>query len=123
MKIAIWIVQIILMLAFLVSGTIKFVTPYNDLINSTPWVEDVNEIQIKLIALLEILGAIGLVLPMIFKKYKILVPLAASGLALVMISAMTLHILRDESIIPNLVLFALAVFVVYGRVSYFSLIE
>lgn len=117
MKIAIWVVQILTALAFLASGTMKFLTPYAELAANPgmEWVYDFSATQIKIISALEVLGALGVILPMFLKKYQKLVPIAAIGLALIMIGAAITHINRGEPIIANVVLFVLASLTAYGR--------
>ena len=117
MKIAIWVVQILTTLAFLAAGTMKFFTPYAELAANPgmEWVNDFSATQIKIISALEILGALGVILPMFLKKYQKFVPIAAIGLALIMIAAATTHINRGEPIIANVMLFFLASLTAYGR--------
>jgi len=115
MKIVIWIAQILLAVLFLLPGFMKLITPLDELVQGMPWVEDFSEIQIRVIAILEVLAVIGLILPMVLNKYKFLVPLSALGLSLTMIGAMVTHLLRGESIIINIVLFALCLLVFYLR--------
>ncbi|MCF8368443.1 MAG: DoxX family protein [Bacteroidales bacterium] len=120
MKIVFWIAQILLALLFLLAGGMKLFTPYSELAESMPWVADFTSIQIKLIASLEVLAAIGLILPAILKKYRIFIPLAALGLAFTMIGAAIVHIGRDESVIRNIAFFVLAIFVFYTRRHFLS---
>lgn len=65
----------------------------------------------------EILGALGLVLPSLTGILPWLTPLAALGLAIVMVLAAILHVKRGENqaIGINLVLLLLSLFVAYGR--------
>ncbi len=117
MKIVIWIVQGLLALAFLGSGFLKLTTPYADLAASPgmEWANDFSATQIKIIAILEILGAIGVIVPMFVKRFQLLVPIAAIGLALVMVGAAITHISRGESFVPNIVLFVLAALTAWWR--------
>jgi hypothetical protein len=82
-----------------------------------PWVADVSPALVKTIGVLEILAAIGLIVPAITGIAPVFVPLAAVGLVLVMIGAAVLHARRKE--IPNiaiaLVILVFAVFVAWGR--------
>ena len=80
------------------------------------WVEGYSQRQIRLIGALEVLGAIGLVLPAFTGILPWLTPLAAIGLALLMVGAAVIHIRRGEypNVIANVVLFALTVFAAYG---------
>ena len=79
------------------------------------WVENFSSTQIKLIGFLEVLGALGMVLPMLLKIVPILSPISAAGLAALMIGAIITHAKRKESFMFNLILFALACFVIIGR--------
>ena len=71
----------------------------------------------KLIGALEVLAAIGLILPAAFDVVPVLVPLAAVGLVALMVGAALIHARRREAplIVVNLVLLALAAVVVWGR--------
>ena len=71
--------------------------------------------MVKAIGTLEILGALGLILPAVTGILPVLVPLAALGLAVTMIGAVIVHLRRREPFIPPLVLLALAAFVAIGR--------
>jgi len=117
MNIVLWIVQIVLALLFAMAGIMKVTQPVNRLETRMGWVKDVGSRGVRLIGSLEILGAIGLILPAITGIWPWLTPLAAAGLALTMVGAMITHGRRGEysSIGANLVLLLLALFVVYGR--------
>ena len=79
------------------------------------WAADFSAMQIKVIGTLELLGAIGIMAPMFIKKLQKLVPIAAIGLALVMVGAAVTHIGRGEPIIVNLVLLALCALTAFWR--------
>lgn len=118
MNIAVWIVQILLGLAFLFSGAMKVFQPIDKLKAMMAWVESLPPTAVRLIGVVEVLGAFGLVLPAATGILPFLTPLAAAGLVLTMLGAMTLHLRRGGetgNIVANLVLLALAAFVVYGR--------
>jgi uncharacterized membrane protein len=117
MNVALWIVQILLALAFLLAGGMKLTQPKEKLAESMPWVEGFSPGTVRLIGVLEILGAIGLVLPALTGILPWLTPLAAVGLALTMIGGAVVNLRRGEAqpIIANVVLLVLAVFVAYGR--------
>src|SRR5258708_35207384 len=85
MNLALWIIAIVLAVAFAASGLMKQFVPKDKLVTSGQgWAHDFSPTSIRLIGLAEILGAIGLVLPAAMHIAPILVPLAAAGLALVM---------------------------------------
>ena len=119
MNTILWIVQILLALAFLMAGIMKATQPLDKLQERMGWVESMNPpTLVRVIGVLEILGALGLILPALTGILPWLTPLAAGGLVLTMIGAMALHIRRQDAfaqIMPSLVLLLLAIFVVYGR--------
>jgi len=117
MNIALWIVQILLAIAFGMAGLTNIIQPKEKLAARTPYVEGFAATTIKLIGTLEVLGAIGLIVPLLTVILPWLTPLAAAGLVLTMLGAMATHVRRQEhqNLIVNLVLLLLAAFVAYGR--------
>lgn len=117
MNTVLWIVQIALALLFAMVGIMKVTQPVDRLEARMGWVKDVGSGVVRLIGSLELLGAIGLILPAVTVIWPWLTPVAAAGLALTMVGAMITHGRRGEysSIGFNLVLLALALFVVFGR--------
>lgn len=105
MNIAYWIVAGILALVFLGAGFSKLAQPKEKLAASgMGYVEDFSGAQVKLIGLVEVLGAIGLILPMLLGIAALLSPIAALALAIVMIGAVVVHVRRSEPFVPALVL-------------------
>jgi uncharacterized membrane protein YphA (DoxX/SURF4 family) len=117
MNIALWIVQGLLAVAFLMAGGMKLSQPKEKLRERMGWVEDFAPNTIRLIGLLEVLGAIGLILPLALGILPVLTGIAAIGLVLTMIGAAITHLRRGETqmIMPPMVLGALAAFVAVGR--------
>jgi uncharacterized membrane protein len=117
MTTALWIVQVLLALAFGMAGIMKLTQPREKMAARMAWVEGFSQTQIRMIGAVEVLGALGVILPMLTGILPILTPLAAAGLVLTMIGAGLTHIQRSEyaSILPNVVLALLAAVVVYGR--------
>ncbi len=117
MKIALWVAQGVLALAFLAAGAMKLALPLADLQASLPWAADVPGALVRLIGLAEVLGALGLVLPAATRVRPRLTPLAAAALALAMALATLFHLVRGEfSMVPaTLVLGAGLAFVAWGR--------
>ena len=123
MNIVLWIIAGVLAAAFAAAGAMKLAQPKEKLATSgMAWTEDVSPGVIKLIAALEVLAAIGLILPAALGIAPVLVPLAAVGLVLVMIGAIVTHARRKEaqSIGVNVVLLLLAAVVVWGRFGPYS---
>jgi len=117
MGIALWVVQVLLAAAFLVSGATKLSQPKEKLAKNMAFVEDFSQPTVRLIGALEVLGAIGVVAPALTGILPWLSPLAAFGLVLTMIGAALTHLRRAEygNIAVNAVLLVLAAFVAYGR--------
>jgi uncharacterized membrane protein YphA (DoxX/SURF4 family) len=117
MSIALWVVQVLLAAAFLVSGATKLSQPKEKLAKNMAYVEDFSQPTVRLIGALEVLGAIGVVAPALTGMLPWLTPLAALGLVLTMIGAALTHLRRTEygPIAVNAVLLVLAAFVAYGR--------
>ena len=117
MGIALWAVQVLVAAAFLGAGATKLSQPKEKLVKNMAWVEDFSQGTVRLIGALEVLGAIGVVLPALTGIVPWLTPLAALGLVLLMIGAALTHLRRTEygNIAMNAVLLVLAAFVAYGR--------
>lgn len=117
MDIGLWVVQVLLAVVFLMVGMAKLTKPKEELAERMDWVEDFSLGTIRFIGGVEVLAAIGLILPGLFGIAPILVPIAASGLVVTQIGAVIVHARRSEPkmIIGNVALIALALFVAWGR--------
>ena len=117
MNLVLWIVAILLAVAFGMAGLTKASQPKEKLAPKMPWVNDYSANGVKLIGTAEVLGALGLVLPWATGIAKILTPLAAVGLAVIMVLAAIHHARKRETqgVAVCVVLFALAAFVAIGR--------
>ncbi|MCX2184787.1 DoxX family protein [Streptomyces sp. SKN60] len=120
MNIALWIVTGLLATAYFLGGGYKLITPKEKILAGGPnwaWAEGFPPVGIKGIGALEVLGALGLVLPAVLDIAPGLVPVAATGLALIMAGAAALRLRRREFAMTGLDLFFLAlfVFVAWGR--------
>ena len=116
MGIALWVVQGLLAVAFLGAGATKLSQPKEKLAKNMTWVEDFSQGKVRLISTLEIVGALGLVLPALTGVLPWLTPLAALGLALLMAGAVYTHLRRKEgpAVVPPAVLLLLAALVAVG---------
>ncbi len=116
MNIVAWILQIVLAVAFLAAGGMKLARPKPALVGAgMGWAEDLADNNVKLIGAVEVVGAVGLILPWALGVAPVLTPLAALGLALVMAGAVVVHIRRKEQFIPPLVLGVLSLVVAILR--------
>jgi uncharacterized membrane protein YphA (DoxX/SURF4 family) len=122
MDVVLWILAGLLALAFLGAGLTKLTQPKEKLAQTMGWVEDFSPGVVKLIGALEVLAAVGLVLPAALDVVPVLVPLAAVGLVALMLGAAITHARRRETpmIAVNVVLLVLAVVVAWGRFGPYS---
>ena len=116
MVLALWVIQVLLALTFSNAASRKLVRQKGKPSKSMAWREDFSRRTVRLVGVLELLGAVGLVLPALTGVLPWLTPLAA-GLALTMIGAALVHLGRGEyETVPVIaVLMVLALFVAYGR--------
>jgi uncharacterized membrane protein YphA (DoxX/SURF4 family) len=123
MNTIIWVAQGILAAVFLAAGLLKLTNTREALKDKTPYVEDFTDSQVKAIGTLEVLGAVGVVLPAALKVLPVLSPIAACGQALIMVAAAATLTRRGEyAHVPlNVVIFALAVFVAVERFGAYAL--
>lgn len=111
MIVAYFVVAGLLALVALGSGLMKLIRPKAKLAEMgapMAWTADFPEWQIKTIGALEVLGAVGVILPMALGVVTVLSPIAALGLALVHVGAFLVHARRGEKPYLNMGLFALA---------------
>ena len=115
MNYTLWIVQAVLALLFLFAGGIKLVMPMEEMMKQMPIPLPVWFVLFT--GVVEVLGAIGLILPRLLGIRPGLTPLAAAGLVIVMIGATVYTFAAGDvasALIP-LVVGLLAAFVAYGR--------
>lgn len=110
MIIALWILNGLLALTFILAGSMKAVRPRPALVASgMGWADDFADPTVKLIGIAEVVGGIGLILPLLTGIAPILTPIAATALAVVMIGAIVVHIRRKENATPSVVLAVLSI--------------
>lgn len=119
MSVVLWIVQVLLALAFLMVGFMKLTQPIATLNKRMAWTAAVPSGLVRFIGLAELLGGIGLILPMLTGVLPWLTVAAAIGLSLVMVCAAIFHLTRHEAsnVFVNIVLLVLALLVVVGRLA------
>lgn len=116
MNTTLWIIQGILATVFILSGLIIILFK-NKLASKLSWLKEYSPDMVLFICLSKIAGAIGLILPMYLNVLPILTPIAALGLASIMILAIAYHFRKKEyKDLPATILFlALSLFVAYHR--------
>ena len=117
MNVALWVVAGLLAAIFLMAGAMKMMKPKEDLLENMGWVEEYDERTLKVIGLLEVLAAIGLIVPAVTGIVPALVPLAAIGIALTMVGAIAVHQKRGETpqVMMNSAFLVMSLFVAWGR--------
>lgn len=105
MTIVFWIVTGLATVAFLGAGLMKLLRPVPALrAAGMGWVDDYSSATVKLIALAEVVGAIGLVLPVATGILPVLSPVAGVALTVLMAGAVAVHVRRGESPVAAVVL-------------------
>lgn len=123
MNIALWIAQIILAGGYGFAGSMKIFKPdsFRTNLQTASWANERSDSNLRSIGIPEVLGALGLILPMVTGILPWLTPLAAVGLSVIQLIALfTVHLPKKEPIIPNVILFAMSTFVAIGRWYLFS---
>jgi len=110
---ALWTVQGLLAAVFLFAGGMKLVLPLEAM--KGPF--EVPGWFLRFIGVMEVLGALGLILPGLLRIKPGLTPLAAAGLVVIMIGATALTLAANQvgPAVISLVVGLLAAFVAYGR--------
>ncbi len=112
-----WVLQWVLALMFLMAGVMKMMRPKEKLAEKMGWVNDFSSGAVKTIGMIEVLAAIGLVVPPLVGVAPDLTAAAAAGLVLLMIGAARVHLRRNEPqmVAINTVLGVMALVVAWGR--------
>ena len=110
---ALWIIQALLAALFLFAGGMKLVLPIEEMTKQIP----MPGLFLRFIAVCEVLGAIGVILPWLLRIRPGLTPLAAAGLVIIMIGATVTTVATAGVVMAlfPLVVGILAAFVAYGR--------
>ena len=122
MDTTLWILQILLAAAFVMTGGAKLLRPRLALAARMPFVVDFSDVQIKAVGFLEVVAAAGLTVAPLLGVGRFITPLAALGLVAIMLGAAYTHWRRHEpqSIAVNAILLLIAAFVAWGRFGPYS---
>jgi uncharacterized membrane protein len=124
MNTLLWIAQGVGAALFLGYGLRKLVTPQDVLKQRISWVTEASRGFVLAIGWLEIAGALGLILPSVTRILPVLTPIAAVALSVLMVLGAALHLRRHEYrevLTQEPWLFAMFVFVAWGRFGAYSL--
>ncbi|WP_439407779.1 DoxX family protein [Bradyrhizobium sp. DASA03076] len=119
LRIGLWAAQILIAFAFVGAGLVKLTTPIPQLAAMMPWAGQYSETFVRSIALVDLAGGIGILLPALTRILPRLTVLAALGCSVLQVIALAFHLSRGEAEVTplNIVLLALSLFVLWGRNS------
>ena len=117
LNVALWVVQVLLAAFFVMVGYSHAMLPYEEIAEQATWMKEMPRWLSLFIGYAELAGGVGLILPAVTRIKPWLTPLAALGLATIMILAALFHIVQGEASVIGLhtVVAALALFVAWGR--------
>jgi uncharacterized membrane protein YphA (DoxX/SURF4 family) len=118
METTIWILKGVITLVFIFTGINKIFLPKAKLLDKgMKGLTNLDERQIKVAGLLEVLGAVGLVLPTLLNIYPFLSAISALCLSLTMIVAGWINYKLKLSIIPNIFIFIICILIAYWELK------
>ena len=122
MIVALWVTAILLTLVYLGAGGTKLARSREQLEPRMGWVTHATNGQVKLVGALEVLGALGVILPLATGIAPVLTAVAAICLVLVQVVATVIHVrMKDTKSLPaNVILLLLAVAVAVLRFATLS---
>lgn len=117
LNIALWAAQVLLAAAYGLFGSMKATKPLAELSVMMKWIPDFPPMFVRGLGVVEVLGAIGLILPALTRIAPRLTFVTACCIVVHQLCAITLHLLRGEAGVLglNLVLISLALFIAWGR--------
>lgn len=112
-----WVAQILVAFVFIASGLAKGLTPIPQLAAMMPWTGEFPVTFVRFIALVDVAGGLGILLPSLTRIRPGLTVLAALCCVVLQMLAIGFHSSRGEfAALPlNFVLLPLCVFILWGR--------
>lgn len=117
MHVTLWIAQGVLAATLLWAAYMKLFVPIAQLSAMWPWTAQIPALAVKLTGVVDLLGAVGLVLPAMLRIKPGLTPIAAVGIIVLMVCASVFHISRGEASVIGVNIFftVVALFIAWGR--------
>ncbi|MBE1587485.1 DoxX family protein [Nonomuraea angiospora] len=119
MNLALWIAAGLLAVVAVSGGISKTFVPKEKLavVRGGGWTADASAGFVRTLGVLELLAAVGLIVPAVLDIAPVLVPVTALCWILLMLGAMITHGRRGEAafVVLNLIYLAVAAFIVWGR--------
>lgn len=114
MEIVIWILKVLTAAVFAVTGISKLIFPKEKLLEmGLNGLVDLRSVEIKIAAILELLGAIGLILPSLLNVYPFMSGISALCLGLTMIVAGWINKKQNHSVAVNIIILVICIFVAH----------
>lgn len=117
LHIALWVIQVLLAATLVWAAGMKLFQSIDKLAAMWPWTGQIPATLVKLTGIVDLAGAIGLILPALLRIRPQLTPIAAGCIIALMVCASIFHIVRGEASVIgfNIVFALLAAFVAWGR--------
>lgn len=116
LNITLWIAQWFLAVGLVAGAILKFM-PIEKISAMMPWTGQLPVAIVRLLGVIDLLGAVGLILPQLLHVKPRLTPWAAVGVIALMISAIIFHVSRDEASVIGVNIFyaVVAAFIAWKR--------
>lgn len=116
LNILLWVAQVLLASSMVWAACMKLLKPADELAAMWPWTA-AHPALVKMTGVLDLLGALGLVLPGLLRMQPRLTVYSAYAIIALMIAASIFHIVRGEAnlIGVNIFFAVLAVLIAWGR--------
>ena len=119
MNLALWIIAGLLAAVFAIGGISKLIIPKEKVatMHGGAWVDDFSDRAFKALGVVDLLAAVGLILPAALDIAPVLVPLAAVGVVLLMVGAVIVRLRHGspKAVVVDVTYLALAALVAWGR--------
>lgn len=118
MHVALWVAQVILAVIFLMGAVMKW-QPIEKTAAMMPWVGQVPSVVVRLLGIVDLLAATGLILPSLLRIQPRLTSWTAVCVIVLMICAIVFHVSRGEAAVIGINIFCIVVaaFIAWGRVK------
>jgi uncharacterized membrane protein YphA (DoxX/SURF4 family) len=117
LQIILWLAQFSIAIVFILSGFTKLATPLSELAKIMPWTGEYPMWFVRSIAVIDLAGGIGIILPALTRILPRLTVLAALGCIVLQVLAIGFHVSRGEAMVTplNFALLGLSLLVWWGR--------
>ena len=114
--VTLWVAQVILAVFFIMGAVLKFQSVEKTAV-MMPWVGQVPSLVVRLLCIIDLLGAAGLILPLLLRIKPQLTAWTAVCIIALMICAIIFHVSRGEAAVIGFNIFCVVVaaFIAWGR--------